>query len=477
MSENSIPESFKMTELGLLPEEWGVVKLGDIANFKNGINFTRDQKGKSGILTIDVFNMYSEGIYVNPTNLYRVNKQLNDDYLLRNGDILFVRSSLKREGVGWTSLFRETQEQVTFCGFVIRARLKSNSISPEFLTNYLRANNARENLIASSGKVAITNINQGMLGRVTVPLPPLPEQRAIANVLFTVQQAKEKTDTVISATKELKKSLMRHLFTYGPVPVKKFNEFDKLGEFNEFDEFNELRVNELRVNELGVNELQNAQNSKNSIKLKETEIRLMPGEWDVVRVKDVFELSRKPRNLSIEGNEEIPFIPMELISEDSKTVYGWQIKKDSEISSGTFVFKNDLIIAKITPSFENGKQAVVDNLPTDYGYATTEVWPLHPKDNRVIVEHLYSYLKIPNVRTTMASKMEGTTGRQRLPRHVVENLIIPLPPIPIQQKIASILSAVDKKIEVEQTKRQSLDVLFKSLLHNLMTGKLRVTEL
>ena len=432
--------------------------------FKNGINFTRDQKGKSGILTIDVFNMYSEGIYVNPTNLYRVNKQINDDYLLRNGDILFVRSSLKREGVGWTSLFRETQEQVTFCGFVIRARLKSNNISPEFLTNYLRTNNARENLIASSGKVAITNINQGMLGRVTVPLPPLPEQQKIAEVLSTVQQAKEKTDAVISTTNELKKSLMRHLFTYGPVPVKKFNELDEFGEFDEF----------------GVNELQNAQNSKNSknsIKLKETEIGLMPGEWDVVRVKDVFELSRKPRNLSIEGNEEIPFIPMELISEDSKTVYGWQIKKDSEISSGTFVFKNDLIIAKITPSFENGKQAVVDNLPTDYGYATTEVWPLHPKDNRVIVEHLYSYLKIQNVRTTMASKMEGTTGRQRLPRHVVENLMIPLPPLPTQQKIASILSAVDKKIEAEEAKRKTLNELFKSLLQNLMTGKLRVTEL
>ncbi len=203
----------KETEIGLVPEEWEVVRLGDVAKFKNGINFTKDQKGKSGILTIDVLNMYSEGIYANLMNLYRVDKAIEEDYILKTGDILLVRSSLKREGVGWASLFSEIQEPVTFCGFIIRARAKSNDVYPEFLTDYLRTETARENLIASSGKVAITNINQGMLGKIPIPLPPLPEQQKIASILSAIDQKIQAEENKKKALEDLFKTLLNDLMT------------------------------------------------------------------------------------------------------------------------------------------------------------------------------------------------------------------------------------------------------------------------
>ena len=178
-------EPLKETGIGPMPESWQIAHLSELAHFKNGINFSRDQKG-SGILTVDVLNMYSDSIQVEMGNLYRVNINLKDDYRLQSNDILLVRSSLKQAGVGWPALFTGYSEPVTFCGFLIRARLTSMEVHPIFLLYYLRLPATRAMLVSKSGKVAITNINQGNLGTVPIPMPPLNEQQEIARILQTV---------------------------------------------------------------------------------------------------------------------------------------------------------------------------------------------------------------------------------------------------------------------------------------------------
>jgi len=207
------------------------------------------------------------------------------------------------------------------------------------------------------------------------------------------------------------------------------------------------------------------------------EFNLIPRDWRVVKLGDVFEFSKKPKQIVIEKKEVVPFISMELISETSNKVKGWKLKKISQISSGTFVFKNDLIIAKITPCFENGKQAILDNLPKNYGFATTEIWALHPKNEEVLIENLYNFLKLPVVRSALASKMEGATGRQRLPRHVLKNLFIPIPPLPEQKKIAVVLRAVQEAKEKTEEVIKAAKELKKSLMKHLFTyGPVSIKE-
>jgi len=172
----------KKTEIGEQPESWKFMRFGELASLKNGINFKSTQKGK-GILTVDVLNMYSDSIYVNTERLYRVDINLADDYLLKDGDVLFVRSSLKQEGVGWSSLFRNGHEPTTFCGFIIRARLTSPLVNSDYLIYFLRFAETRRKLISKSGKVSITNINQGNIASLIIPLPTIEEQAEISSIL------------------------------------------------------------------------------------------------------------------------------------------------------------------------------------------------------------------------------------------------------------------------------------------------------
>jgi type I restriction enzyme S subunit len=170
---------------------WSLKKFNSVAEFKNGINFSKEQKGNKGIPTVDVLNMYSKGIYVDLEGLYKVDIDIKDDYILHYGDVLFVRSSVKKEGVGWASLFAKIDEIVTFCGFIIRARVDLSKVYPEFLTYFFRTDESRRILVDGSRQVTIANINQATLSEIELLLPPLEEQKEIVR---RVEKMFEKID-------------------------------------------------------------------------------------------------------------------------------------------------------------------------------------------------------------------------------------------------------------------------------------------
>ena len=191
--------------------EWEEKKLGDLGEFKNGINFSADKKG-NGTLTVDVLNMYGSSIETKLDSLYRVDVDAKDS-LLQDGDILFVRSSMKREGIGWASLFRDFSEPILFCGFLIRLRLKSlESSDPRFLLYYLRSDFGRNKIICISGTAAITNISQDSLKTIPVPIPTLPEQQKIADCLTSLDELIAAQAETIALLKVHKKGLMQQLF-------------------------------------------------------------------------------------------------------------------------------------------------------------------------------------------------------------------------------------------------------------------------
>ncbi|WP_084659097.1 restriction endonuclease subunit S [Thermogemmatispora onikobensis] len=181
----------------------------------------------------------------------------------------------------------------------------------------------------------------------------------------------------------------------------------------------------------------------------------MAGSWKRVPLAEIAEFTSKPRELRLADYKAIPFVPMELIPSDKIAIDGFLMKDPSVISSGTFFKEGDILLPKITPSFENGKQAIAKDLPLPFGLATTEVIPLREKANISDKLFLFYFLLKGDVRQSLASKMEGTTGRQRLNTEALKTLPVPLPPLPEQRAIARVLRAVQ---EVMQALRRELEL-------------------
>ena len=150
----------------------------------------------------------------------------------------------------------------------------------------------------------------------------------------------------------------------------------------------------------------------------DTSLGSLPKEWKVVRLREVASFTRKPRGLHLPLN--IPFIPMELVPQGHVYINSYEFR--DEVSSGTYCEKGDFLLPKITPSFENGKQGIIGEIPGRFAYATTEVIPIKASSSLDRLYLFYYFLQHP-VRADLAGKMEGTTGRQRIPKPVVSNMI------------------------------------------------------
>jgi type I restriction enzyme S subunit len=201
-----------------LPKGWQWYELGDILKFKNGINFSSSEVGQ-GTLTLDVYNMYTETLQPQLNNLYRVNKNISDEYLLKEDDILFVRSSVKREGVGWPTVFKGYEEPVSFCGFIIRGRLVRDDIIPQYLVLYSRMASVREKFISASGQTTITNISQDNLRRVRVPIPSKKQEQnviveKIENKFIKMEKMQQSSEKQLEAIQALPAAILREVFDF-----------------------------------------------------------------------------------------------------------------------------------------------------------------------------------------------------------------------------------------------------------------------
>jgi type I restriction enzyme, S subunit len=195
------------------------------------------------------------------------------------------------------------------------------------------------------------------------------------------------------------------------------------------------------------------------------------GRWK--RIDDFYEVTRKPRGLDLSAFETVPFVPMDSIPQGGAFEPDFTLKPPNQIRSGTYFERDDVLVAKITPSFENGKQALARNLPTPFGYATTEVIPLRPRVGGQDRRLLFFYLLHPDIRHYVAERMEGSTGRQRVSENVLLDLPFPEFGPDEQVAISDALELIQRASVAEIGCRQVARDLKRAAMRTLFTRGIR----
>jgi Restriction endonuclease S subunits len=401
---------FKETELGPLPEEWEVVRLGEVVEIYDNRRVPLSENVRKNMKGIYPY-CGANGIidYIN-------------DYIF-DGEYVLVAEDGGRYGkFENTAYIMNGKFWVNNHAHVLQAK-DGISINTFILYWFIYADISQ--YVAGTTRQKLT---LSVLKSIPLPLPSLEEQKAIAGILSTVQSAIEKTEKVINALKNLKKSMMKHLFTYGPV----------------------------------------AEEEAEKVELKETEIGLIPKHWEVVRVGEVakFKIGRTPPRNVKEYWEDGKYFWVSIA--DMRNAYIYNTNEKVSEKAYKEIFKGNIVPAgTLLMSFKLtiGRTAF---LMVD-GFHNEAIVSIYPKE-QVLKEFLFFYLPTIDYSEFQDRAIKGNT----LNISKIEKIPLPLPPLEEQQKIAQILQSIDQRIEKEEKYKNALQNLFKSLLHNLMTGKIRV---
>ena len=141
----------------------------------------------------------------------------------------------------------------------------------------------------------------------------------------------------------------------------------------------------------------------------------------------------------VSAKEHVSFLPMEAMGIDEKYVRATQTKAlSSVVGSYTYFADGDVLLAKITPCFENGKLGIAANLANGIGFGSSEYLVFRP-DKTLSKEWLYYYLSRAAFRTEGAARMSGAVGHKRVSKDFIEGYPIPIPPLAEQQRIVGLL--------------------------------------
>lgn len=429
--------------LGDIPAHWEVKKAKHLVS-KIGSGKTPSGGSQtyidSGIMLIRSQNVYDDGlrlddvVYISDQadSQQAGSRVLPDDILL----------NITGASIGRTSLVPKTFVPANVNQHVCIFRPSRGMVLPEFFHLLLCSAPAKFQIQSAENGTSREGLNFVQAGNLTFGLPPLAEQRAIARFLdyktAQIDALIAKKQALLAALAEKRRALITHAVTRGLDPAAPLRDSGVpwLGE--------------------------------------------IPAHWEAMRLRFRLSVNPSKREVRLSGDSYVSFVPMEAVGE-----YGGldlSIEKSiDEIGSGyTFFTDGDIVVAKITPCFENGKGAIATGLVNGIAFGTTELHVLRPGSS--MCARFVFYLTISSLfRKLGEAFMYGAGGQKRIPDSFIKNLKIGIPPLTEQRAIAHYLDQMSRRM-AEQTERihaaiAALREYRAALITHAVTGQIDVRGL
>lgn len=417
-----VKEGYKMTEIGEIPSEWKVKKLGEITIGKGeygiGASATEYIEGKPRYLRIT-------DIGDSCRLLFNEIKGLDDadyeKYILKEGDIVFARTG-NTTGKGY--VYNREHGELVYAGFLIKYSIDNNIAKHNFIKYVIQSKRYWDWVSIMSTRSGQPGINSNEYSSFIIQLPPLKEQEKIASILSIVDEQIDNVDALIEKNKELKKGLLQTLLTKG------------IGH----------------------------------TKFKKTEIGEIPEAWEVKKIIDIANTTSggTPSRAKKEYYENgiYPWVKTgelynKYISKTEEYITEDALKK----SSAKLVPEGAVIIAMYGATI--GKLSIAKRSVTTNQACCSIIC------NNNICYNEYLYYRLNFEKENIINL--GAGGAQpNISQDIIKNYKLAIPTRGEQQRIVLILSELDKKIDEYENKKQKLEALKKGLMQQLLSGKIRV---
>lgn len=423
-------------EQGTIPQGWSRVRLGDVAEVAfSGV----DKKSVVGELPVELCNytdvFYNRRIHQGMEFMAATATPVEcDRWALRQGDVLFTKDSETADEIGIPSHVAEDMASV-LCGYHLGlARPKTNAVYGAFLARMLASRGCAREFARIANGITRFGLTLDTTRSLSILLPPLLEQRAIAAVLDYIDEAIERTEAVNAATEQLRDSLLHQLLTRGvPGWHTQWKDVPGLG--------------------------------------------TIPAAWEVVRLGEVLESTTYGTNAQLGSDGDVTVLRMNNLQNgeiDLSEVRRANLS-DKEVQELALV-PGDILFNRTNSLDLVGKVAVIRELDKPVSFASYLI-RLRTMKNRADPFWLNALLWSPQYQSRIHKFATPGVSQANINPTSLKSLTIPLPPLDEQQTISGLLDGIDVALEQARKERDGLKLLKESTADALLTGRVRVGAL